>query len=152
MQAPPCGAWGLVPHDRRMAWRDIRKKWRESPAVQTGLFLIGIVLMIASPIFGALPGPGGIFVFAAGLALTLKNSLWAKRQYVRFKSWQPRAGRWTDWGLRRKSAERREARRRMLEEMGILIPEKKGKGPIDPIIPNPPKKPLDQLLKPGKGD
>lgn len=135
-----------------MAWRETWKTWQESPAVQTGLFLLGFVLMIASPIFGALPGPGGIFVFAAGLALALKNSLWAKRQYVRFKTWQPKAGRWTDWGLRRKSAQRREARRRDLEEQGILIPQKKAKGPLDPILPDPPRKPLSEMLKPGKSD
>ena len=135
-----------------MAWRQTLKDLQGSPAVQTGLFLLGIVLIIASPIFGALPGPGGIFVFAAGLALSLKNSRWAKRQYVRFKSWQPKAGRWTDWGLRRKSAQRREERRRDLEQQGILIPEKKAKGPLDPILPNPPKKPLADMLKPGKSD
>jgi hypothetical protein len=37
----------------------------------------------------------------------LKTSLWAKRRYVRFKRWQPKAGGWTDWALRRRSARRR---------------------------------------------
>jgi len=135
-----------------MAWRQTFQNLRQSPAVQTGLFLFGIVLIIASPIVGALPGPGGIFVFAAGLALSLKNSRWAKRQYVRFKQWQPKAGRWTDWGLRRKSAQRRAERRRELEEQGLLIPARKDKGPLDPILPEPPKKALGDLLKSGKGD
>jgi len=44
-----------------MAWRDTWTKLKASPAVQTGLFLIGIVLMLASPIFGALPGLGLLF-------------------------------------------------------------------------------------------
>jgi hypothetical protein len=61
------------------------------------------------------PGPGGIFVFAAGLALALRSSEWAKRRYVRFKRWQPKAGRWADWGLRRKSARRRHDRRKEKE-------------------------------------
>ena len=35
--------------------------------------------------------------------------MWAKRHYVRIKRWQPKAGRWMDWSLRRQSAQRREA-------------------------------------------
>jgi hypothetical protein len=66
-------------------------------------------LIILSPIVGALPGPGGVFVFAAGLGLMLKNSAWAKRRYVAFKRRWPRQGRWADWGLRRASARRRAA-------------------------------------------
>ena len=79
------------------AWRPVR----------TSLFVLGLLLMAATPAVAVLPGPGGIFVFAAGLALCLKNSEWAKRKYVRFKRWQPRAGAWADWGLRRRSARRR---------------------------------------------
>ncbi|WP_226372701.1 hypothetical protein [Allosphingosinicella flava] len=71
--------------------------------------------MAASPLVGVLPGPGGIIVFAAGLALTLKYSEWAKRQYVRFKRAHPNKGRWADWGLRRSSARRREALRKHRE-------------------------------------
>lgn len=87
-----------------------REQWRAfagSKAVRTGLFVTGLVLIVISPLLGALPGPGGIFVFAAGLALALRNSEWAKRKYVRFKRWQPKAGHWADWGLRRQSARRR---------------------------------------------
>jgi hypothetical protein len=74
------------------------------------LFFAGVLLIIVSPLVGAIPGPGGIFVFAAGLALILQNSEWAKRQYVRFKRLHPNKGRWTDWGMRRRSARRREER------------------------------------------
>ena len=82
---------------------------RANPMARTALFVLGLVLMAGSPLVGVIPGPGGILVFAAGLALSLQNSRWAKRQYVRFKRWQPAAGRWADWGLRRRSARRREA-------------------------------------------
>ena len=34
----------------------------------------------------------------------------------RFKRWQPKAGRWIDWGLRRPSARRREAIRKAEEQ------------------------------------
>ena len=82
------------------------------PLVRQALFLLGIVLIIVSPLVGAIPGPGGVVVFAAGLGLILKYSGWAKRQYVRFKRSHPNKGRWADWGMRRPSARRREAIRR----------------------------------------
>ena len=87
-----------------------REKWRaflDHPVVEMMLFVVGVLLIIVSPVVGRHPRPGGIFVFAAGLALVLKTSMWAKRRYVHFKRWQPKAGAWTDWGLRRRSAKRR---------------------------------------------
>ena len=88
-------------------FRDLRSFF-DKPLVEIMLFITGVLLIVLSPAVGILPGPGGIFVFAAGLALVLKTSMWAKRRYVRFKRWQPKAGRWADWGLRRRSARRRE--------------------------------------------
>ena len=88
--------------------------WRP---VRLSLFILGLLLMAATPAVAILPGPGGIFVFAAGLALALRNSEWAKRRYVMFKRWQPRAGRWADWGLRRGSHQRREALRKERERL-----------------------------------
>lgn len=90
----------------------VRQRWsviEKNPAVRAGLVGVGVLLIILSPAVGALPGPGGVFVFAAGLALSLKYSEWAKRQYVRFKRKHPKKGAWADWGLRRESARRREA-------------------------------------------
>ena len=78
--------------------------------VRQGLVAAGCLLMAVSPLVGAIPGPGGVFVFAAGLSLALKYSGLAKRLYVRFKRKHPAKGRWADWGLRRESARRREAR------------------------------------------
>ncbi len=40
---------------------------------------LGILLILASPFLGVLPGPGGILVFAAGLWLLGHNHGWAKR-------------------------------------------------------------------------
>lgn len=71
------------------------------------LLALGLLLILLTPVVGALPGPGGVLVLAAGLALTLKNSKWAKRLYVRFKQRWPRYGRVTDWSLRRRSYFRR---------------------------------------------
>jgi hypothetical protein len=91
-----------------------RGQWRrfiDHPVVEWSLFAVGVVLLVVSPLVGAIPGPGGILIAGIGLALVLKTSMWAKRRYVRFKRWQPKAGRWTDWALRRESAKRRDALR-----------------------------------------
>ena len=92
-----------------------REKWAkflDNSGVEWTMFAAGVVLLIISPLVGVIPGPGGIVVAGLGLALILKSSLWAKRHYARFKRWQPKAGRWTDWALRRRSAQRREAIRK----------------------------------------
>jgi hypothetical protein len=121
-----------------------RKQWRwfiDHPVVEWTIFAVGVVLMLAAIPLGALPGPGGIFVFALGLAMVLKTSMWAKRHYVRFKRWQPKAGRWADWGLRRKSARRREAIRKDRKELRRLPPDRESAvGPIEAAIPGPPAK------------
>ncbi|WP_229726544.1 hypothetical protein [Sphingomonas alpina] len=80
------------------------------PLLRTGLFSLGVVLVIASPVVGIIPGPGGVVVFAAGLALMLRNSLWAKRQFVGAKRRWPKAGDLADRGLRRASRARRQSR------------------------------------------
>lgn len=84
----------------------------DHPVVEWGLFVVGLLLLVVSPLVGIIPGPGGVVVAGIGLALVLKTSLWAKRRYVKFKRWQPKAGRWMDWALRRRSAKRREALRK----------------------------------------
>jgi hypothetical protein len=92
-----------------------RQQWGrfiDHPIVEWAMFVVGVVLLILSPVVGAIPGPGGVIVAGIGLALILKTSMWAKRHYVRFKRWKPKAGRWTDWALRRRSAKRRDALRR----------------------------------------
>jgi hypothetical protein len=89
------------------------------PIVKTGLFVLGLLLMACSPLVGLIPGPGGVVVFAAGLALTLKYSEWAKRKYVEFKRRHPNKGRWADWGMRRPSARRREELRKQREECAL---------------------------------
>jgi hypothetical protein len=91
-----------------MITRDQWRKFMDSPVVEWTLFAVGVLLVIAGFAVAPIPGPGGVFLIAPGLALILKTSLWAKRRYVKFKRWQPKAGRWADWALRRRSAKRRE--------------------------------------------
>ena len=78
--------------------------------IRTGLFVSGILVIIVSPVVGAIPGPGGVFVFAAGLSMILRNSARAKRTFVDVKRRWPKVGHYADMGLRRQSAARRRAR------------------------------------------
>ena len=120
MEARP--AWTITASDLRETVRPTtfagmisRRQWRkfmDHPVVEWTLFTAGIGLIVVGCIVAPLPGPGGVFFIVPGLALVLKTSMWAKRYYVRFKRWQPKAGRWADWGLRRRSALRREALRK----------------------------------------
>jgi len=93
-----------------MTFRERMSGLTRVPMVRQSLVVLGCLLMAVSPLVGAIPGPGGIVVFAAGLSLALKYSGLAKRLYVRFKRKHPNKGRWADWGLRRASAKRREER------------------------------------------
>ncbi len=93
-----------------MTLKDRLSRARQSPGVRFALLLLGVVIMSVAPIVGALPGPGGTIVFAIGLGLTLRNSLWAKRRYVDLKRKRPRIGGFADWGLQRASPKRRKER------------------------------------------
>ena len=105
-----------------MMSRDQWRKFLDQPWVEWGLFAVGVILVIIGIIVAPLPGPGGMFFIAPGAALILKTSMWAKRHYVKFKRWQPKAGRWTDWALQRRSAKRREAIRKA-EQQQSQLPE-----------------------------
>ncbi|MBR0552060.1 hypothetical protein J7S20_06050 [Sphingomonadaceae bacterium LXI357] len=76
------------------------------------LLCLGVIVMLASPLVGAIPGPGGIFVFAAGLILVLRNSLLARRLFVRAKHRWPKLGHVAEHALQRRSFKRRRARDR----------------------------------------
>ncbi len=83
---------------------------RKSPVVRIALLVIGFLLIAATPLVGIIPGPGGIFVFAAGLVLVLQNSNWARRRFARLKRRWPRFGHYSDMALRRRSFRRRQQR------------------------------------------
>ena len=92
----------------------LTKRNKRSVLVRSILFWTGVLLVIVSPLVGAIPGPGGVFVFAAGAGLMLKNSRWAKKQYAKFKKKHPHKGAWADWSLRRPSHRRRSERDKAL--------------------------------------
>jgi hypothetical protein len=90
-----------------MKWLERLRVLNANEAMRLGQLVIGILLVLITPLVGVLPGPGGVVVFGIGLGLILRNSAWAKRRYVAFKRKQPKMGGWADWGLRRQSAKRR---------------------------------------------
>ena len=73
------------------------------------MLVIGVILLIAAPIIGILPGPGGFPLAIVGATLMLRYARWTKRLYVRLKRRWPKQGAMADWGLRRSSAKRRSA-------------------------------------------
>jgi hypothetical protein len=70
----------------------------------------GVLLIVGAGIVAPLPGPGGIFLFAGGLVLVLRNSRTAQVHFVRLKRRWPRTGALVDRAMRRRSALRRHAR------------------------------------------
>lgn len=90
-----------------MKWLETARALNASAAMRTTQLIGGAVLVVAAPLVGLLPGPGGLIIFGIGLGLILRNSRWAKRRYVAFKRVQPKIGGWADWGMRRASARRR---------------------------------------------
>jgi hypothetical protein len=82
------------------------------PAKRIIMLVLGIVLILLAPVVGALPGPGGIFVFAGGLILVLRASRWARLRWARLKRRWPRLGHLADRVMRRRSVQRRMARLR----------------------------------------
>ncbi len=75
-----------------------------SEPVRVAQLGFGVVLMLVGPLIGAplpVPFPVGLVLFGAGLALVLRNSLWARQRYVRWKRRYPRAGKITEFGLQR---------------------------------------------------
>jgi hypothetical protein len=83
------------------------KRLRHSNGFRYIMLVIGWFLLIASPLAGPIPGPGPLLIMPIGLALILKNSLWAKRRYSRIAKANPAYGRWLDWALRRSKAKHR---------------------------------------------
>ena len=85
---------------------------RKSKFIRMVLVIAGLLVIAASPLVGIIPGPGGVFVFAAGLVLVLQNSDIARRVFARTKRRWPRFGHYADMALRRRSFRRRRERER----------------------------------------
>lgn len=82
--------------DDRWEWRrKIRADPRKAVVYRTGVAILGGLLIILAPLTGWLPGPGGIPLFIAGLAVLASEFEWAQRLLLRVKGWVHRLTTWT---------------------------------------------------------
>lgn len=73
---------------RRSSGRTMRKP---SPEVVRWIMIAsGWVIMAAGIIISPAPGPMGAPIFAVGLILVLRNSRWARRQYIKMQRRYPK--------------------------------------------------------------
>ena len=82
------------------------------PLARGAQLILGVLLLFGAAVMGPLPGPGGIFLFAGGMVLILRNSRWAQVKWARLKRRWPKVGELVDRAMRRRSALRRHARSR----------------------------------------
>lgn len=58
----------------KMAWKRLPNNPRR---ILT--FILGMLLVITAPLFGAIPGPGGMVLFLLGIAILATEFTWAER-------------------------------------------------------------------------
>ena len=76
----------LDAQDDRWEWRRrIRANPRKLLFYRIGVGVVGGLLIIAAPLTGWLPGPGGIPLFIAGLAVLSSEFEWAQRLLYRVR-------------------------------------------------------------------
>lgn len=86
----------LDQYDDRWEWRrKIRANPRKAMFYRIGVGIVGGLLIILAPLTGWLPGPGGIPLFIAGLAVLASEFEWAQRLLLRVKEWVRRLTQWT---------------------------------------------------------
>ena len=78
--------------------------------MRTGQLIAGGLLIVGAGAAVPLPGPAGIFLFAGGMMLILRNSRRARWRWARLKRRWPRTGSLVDRAMRRPSALRRAER------------------------------------------
>lgn len=54
------------------------------------LLALGVLVILFGIVISPLPGPGGIPVITLGLVIVLRNSYWAKRQFIRAQKAKPK--------------------------------------------------------------
>ena len=82
--------------DDRWEWRRrIRQNPRKLLFYRIGVGVLGGLLIIAAPLTGWLPGPGGIPLFIAGLAVLASEFEWAQRLLYRVKDRVKALTAWT---------------------------------------------------------
>lgn len=59
-------------------------------AARWAFIALGLAILALGILIAPLPGPGGLPVIVIGLMVILRNSFWAKRQFVRFQRAHPK--------------------------------------------------------------
>jgi predicted membrane chloride channel (bestrophin family) len=54
------------------------------------LIALGLLIIVAGVLISPLPGPGGIPVIVLGLMLVLRNSFWARKQFIKVQKAHPK--------------------------------------------------------------
>jgi hypothetical protein len=86
----------LDAQDDRWKWRrKIRAHPRKLLIYRIGVGVLGGLLVIAAPLTGWLPGPGGIPLLILGLAVLASEFEWAQRLLFRVKGWVKALTAWT---------------------------------------------------------
>jgi uncharacterized protein (TIGR02611 family) len=86
----------LDQYDDRWEWRrKIRADPRKHLIYRIAVGIVGGLLLILAPLTGWLPGPGGIPLFIAGLAVLASEFEWAQRVLMRVKGWVQALTHWT---------------------------------------------------------
>ncbi|PLS80962.1 hypothetical protein CYG49_03455 [Candidatus Saccharibacteria bacterium] len=59
----------------------LKKTWKQVPAIirKPFVLLVGVPMIIAAPLLGWLPGPGGIPLFLLGIAILSTEFPWAEK-------------------------------------------------------------------------
>ena len=70
----------VTPPPRKGASRRLRR---------LAMLSLGVLIMLVGLIIAPLPGPGGIPVITVGLVIVLRNSYWAKRQFIKAQRAKP---------------------------------------------------------------
>jgi hypothetical protein len=106
--------------------KDSVKSVMQSRPMRIAQIALGGLLMLVAPLTAIpTPPPTGTVVFALGLALVLRNSLWAKRRYLRWTKPHPRIRKAVDFGLQRKQ-KRDTAGRRWWQRRRLIEGSKRG--------------------------
>ena len=58
--------------------------------VRWGLVVLGFLIILAGVLIAPIPGPGGIPVIVVGLMIVLRNSFYARRQFVKLQRAHPK--------------------------------------------------------------
>lgn len=84
-----------IPRRERFAWRaKIHANPPLSAVYRVIIAIIGVIFIIAAGLTGWLPGPGGIPLFLAGMAILATEFRWAHRFTVVFASWLRKMSAW----------------------------------------------------------